>query len=216
MVKADLELLSRREFASLCAVLAAALTSCSDITTRTRTAAAFITDPPLGEYRDIIRALVETVLPIGAAGFPLDAATVEDRLLRMFPVDNETRFLGLQRTLVYFNELDLAPHAAAPVIAAERLALDVPERMNEREFRGLASARIASEIALTRSFAGTTGTFAALPARRRVDWLNTWRESAFTVKRQFAQAMRALIHASAYSDEAMWPAIGYAGPLVRR
>jgi hypothetical protein len=216
MGNADVDALSRREFASVCAILAAALTACSDITTRTRTAAALIVDPAEGDYRGILRSLIETVLPIGSPYFPLDAATVHDRLLLMFPLEDETRFLGLQRTLVYFNDLDLAPHAAAPLIAAERLALDVPERMSERDFRILASTKIASDIALTRSFTGTAGTFIALPPPRRAAWLNAWRESAFTVKRQFAQAIRTLIHVSAYSDEVMWPAIRYAGPLVRR
>lgn len=210
----DAGALSRREFGSLCAILAASLTACSAVTTRTRTAAAFLTDPPLGDYDAVLRALIETVLPAGDPDFPMTVAAVERRLLAMFPLEHETRFLGLQRTLVYFNALDLAPHIAAPLISAEREALDVPERMSEREFRQVVASNIAFDDARTRGLANA-GTFAALPPEGRAEWFEAWRGSAFIVKRQFAQSIRALINISAYSADDTWRAIGYAGPLVK-
>src|SRR5204862_8106375 len=117
---------SRRDFLATCSVLAASLAACSGAGQRTRTAASFLADPALADYRAALRALIETVLPVSSPQFPLDAATVEARLLRMFPLEDERRFLGFQRTLVYFDQLDLAPHVAAPLLAAERTALDVP------------------------------------------------------------------------------------------
>src|SRR5688572_14900655 len=126
---------TRRDFLATCSVLAASLTAC---TSGLRTAASFIADPAFDDYRASLRALIETVLP---PRFPITTDEVERRLLRMFPLEEERRFLGFQKTLVYFDALDLAPHVAAPLLAAERVALDVPERLSEQEFDALCDAK---------------------------------------------------------------------------
>jgi len=205
---------SRRDFLAVCSVLAASLSACSDATTRTRVAAAFLVDPALDDYRPALRALIETILPVPSPEFPLDVETIERRLLHMFPLEEERRFLGFQRTLVYFNRLDLQPHVAAPLLAAERIALDVPARVTESEFRRIVKEKIRLES--ERRYGSATITFAGLPARERIEWVNLWLRSEFTVKREFARSARALILTSAYSAEATWPVIGYDGPLLKR
>ena len=205
---------SRRDFFTVCSVLAASLSACSDATTRTRVAAAFLVDPALDDYRPALRALIETILPVPSPEFPLDVEAIERRLLHMFPLEEQRRFLGFQRTLVYFNRLDLQPHVAAPLLAAERLALDVPARVTESEFRGIVKEKMRLES--ERHYDSATNSFAALPAQERTEWMNLWLRSEFTVKREFARSARALILTSAYSAEATWPAIGYDGPLLHR
>lgn len=207
---------SRRDFFSLCSVLAASLTACSNASNQLRVASSFVADPALEDYRPALRALVETVLP---TDFPLDHATVESRLLRMFPLENERRFLGFQRTLIFFDQLDLAPHVAAPLLAAERVALDVPHRMSEREFRRVAAQKTAAESESCEAFFrrfGAASRFAPLAREARTAWLELWSASELTVKRDFASTVRSLIYISAYSADALWPAIGYDGPLIDR
>lgn len=207
---------SRRDFLSACSVLAASLAACSGAATRTRVAAAFLVDPALDDYRPALRALIETILPL--PDFPMDAATVERRLLRMFPLEEERRFLGFQRTLVYFDRLDLQPHVAAPLLAVERIALDVPHRVSESEFRLMVAEKTRLESERCDAFTGrhNATTFAALPPAARSEWIDLWLQSEFTVKREFARGARTLILTSAYSADATWPAIGYDGPLVKR
>jgi|GEM_PF-1701568 len=208
---------SRRDFLSLCGILAAAA-ACSSAK-QMRTAASFIADPALDTYRLPLGALIETVLPIGAPGFPLDRATVETRLLKMFPLEDERRFLGFQKTLLYFDQLDLAPHVAAPLLDAERIALDVPHRMPEDEFRAMCQTKIASESRACETFArdhGDAKHFATLNRDGRAAWLHLWGSSEFTIKRDFAHSVRLLIYISAYSADQLWAAIGYEGPLLAR
>jgi hypothetical protein len=207
--------LNRRDFLATCGVLAASLAACSGAGTGLRAAASFLVDPPYEDYRPSLLALIETVLP---KPFPLSTEEVERRLLRMFPLEEEKRFLGFQKTLVYFDRLDLIPHVASPLIAVERTALDVPERMSEEEFDALCDVKREREMraceADGRLRAGPT--FARLAPDARAAWLDLWGASEFTVKREFARSVRTLICISAYSAEQVWPAIGYDGTLIKR
>ena len=202
---------SRRDFLAICSVLAA-----SACTTGLRTAEAFLTDPAYDEYRDTLRALIETVLP---RRFPLDTNEVERRLLQMFPLEEERRFLGFQKTLVYFDALDLAPHVASPLIAAERVALDVPERLSDREFDVLCDSKTRSDAQSADAFFaqhGRSKSFASLAPDARAAWLRMWNASEYSVKRDFARSVRILVCVAAYSSDRVWPAIGYDGPLLDR
>lgn len=207
---------SRREFLSTCGILAASLAACSGSGTALRTAATFLADPPYSDYRDTLRALIETVLP---SPFPIGTDEVERRLLRMFPLEEERRFLGFQKTLVYFDALELAPHIAAPLIAAERVALDVPERLTEREFDAdIALKKERESKAVDAFFAryGRLAHFAPLARDARQAWLHLWSESELTVKRDFARSVRNVVYIAAYSSERVWPSIGYDGTLIGR
>jgi hypothetical protein len=181
-----------------------------------RAAASFLADPALADYRPALHALIETVLP---AQFPIDTHEVERRLLRMFPLDDERRFVGFQKTLVYFDALDLAPHVAAPLLAEERIALDVPERMSEQDFDALCDAKTKREAEAADAFFarfGRAAHFAALAPEGRVAWLGLWSASGVAVKREFSRGVRNLIYISAYSADRVWPAIGYDGTLIGR
>jgi hypothetical protein len=181
-----------------------------------RAAASFLADPALADYRPALRALIETVLP---AHFPIDTDGVEHRLLRMFPLDDERRFVGFQKTLVYFDALELAPHVAAPLLAEERIALDVPERMSEQDFDALCDAKTKRETEAADAFFarfGRAAHFAALAPDARVAWLGLWSASGLAVKREFSRGVRNLIYISAYSADRVWPAIGYDGTLIGR
>src|SRR4051812_2215677 len=89
--------LTRRDFLSACSVLAASLAACTGAGRGMRAAASFLADPAPGDYRPALRALIETVLP---PHFPIDPGEAERRLLRMFPLEDEPRLLGFQKTLV--------------------------------------------------------------------------------------------------------------------
>ncbi|MFL6248448.1 MAG: hypothetical protein ACJ74H_20665 [Thermoanaerobaculia bacterium] len=200
---------TRRDFLATCSVLAA-----SACTTGLRTAASFLADPAYEDYRAPLRALIETVLP---PRFPIATDEVERRLLEMFPFEEERRFLGFQKTLVYFDALDLAPHVAAPLLAAERVALDVPERLPEHEFDALCEAKTRIDAQSADAFFtqhGRASHFAPLPPDARAAWLRLWNASEFTVKRDFARSVRNLVCVAAYSSDRVWPAIGYDGPLL--
>jgi hypothetical protein len=205
---------NRRDFLGTCGVLAAAFAGCSGAGAGLRTAASFLIDPAYDVYRGSLRALIETVLP---PNFPIDTDEVERRLLRMFPLEEERRFLGFQKTLVYFDALDLAPHVAAPLLSVERIALDVPERMSERDFDALCDAKRGREAHATDLFFtryGHATRYAPLAPDARAAWLRLWNESEFSVKREFARSVRNLVCVAAYSSDRVWPAIGYDGPLV--
>lgn len=207
----------RRQFLSACSVLASSLVACSGVTTRTRVASSFIANPSLDDYRPALRALIATILPFGSPGFAVDPDFVEQRFLRMFPLEDERKFLPLQQTLVYFDQLDLAPHIAAPLIVAERIALDVPERMPSSEFRRLCAEKTeretrACDLLLSRFHPSSR--FTSLGSNERAAWFQLWATSEFSAKREFAGRLRSCVVITAYSADRLWPALGYEGPLV--
>jgi hypothetical protein len=208
--------LTRRGFLSTCGVLAASLAACTGSGRGLRSTVVFLSDPAYSDYQAALRALIETVLP---ADFPIDTNEVERRLLSMFPLEDDRRFLGFQKTLVYFDSLELAPHVAAPLVAAERVALDVPERLSEHEFDALVRVKSERESQATDAFFaryGRAAHFAPLIREPRGAWLQLWGASEFTVKRDFARSVRNLVCIAAYSSERVWPAIGYDGTLLHR
>jgi hypothetical protein len=210
--------ISRRDFFAACSILAASLTACSTLTDRTRVASAFIVDPPPGDYMPALRALIRILLPFERPEFPPTPAQVETRLLRLFPLEKERRFLGLQRTLVFFNQLDFVPHTAQVLIEEERKAADVPARLGRRQFRQLIRQKVGRETSLFSRFVEELEPkaryFTALPPERQREYFEMWRESELLIKREFAGGLRYLVMVTAYSDERVWPALGYDGPLV--
>lgn len=211
--------ISRRDFFAACSILAASLAACSTLTDRTRVAAAFIVDPPADEYMPALRDLIRILLPFDRAEFPLSPAQVETRLLRLFPLEKERRFLGLQRTLVFFNQLDLIPHTAQVLIEEERKAADVPARLGRREFRQVIRQKVVREMATFSRFVEglepEARYFTALPRERQREYFEMWQESELLIKREFAGGLRYLVMVTAYSDDRVWPALGYDGPLIR-
>src|SRR5690348_2948197 len=100
--------ISRRSLVQSAPFLLAAIVRCTNaLDARTRLAEAFIVDPSWAAYQPTLRGLITAILPFEAAGFPsITAGDVEQRLIALFPIEQELRFLGLQRTMVLFDQLD--------------------------------------------------------------------------------------------------------------
>jgi hypothetical protein len=214
--------ITRRDFFTACSLLAAGLAACTTLTDHTRTASTFIIDPPPEEYMPALRSLIRIILPFEHRDFPLTPTQVEARLLRLFPLEEERRFLGLQRTLVFFNQVDLVvvPERAKVLVEEERRAADAPARISRAELRRLIRDRIAREATVFSDFADSLEPkvryFTALPPERKREYFELWADSELLIKREFAGGVRYLVMATAYSDESVWPALGYDGPLVDR
>lgn len=185
---------------------------------RARVAEAFIVDPSWNAYRPVLRGVITAVLPFDAAGFPpITLDDVEQRLLKLFPIENETRYAGLQRTIAFFDEISLFPLMPGPLLQEEITVRDVAARGGD-------SARIGAEIAASdaaafTAFAATVkpnARFRDLSTTAQRDYLGLWRDSASIVKREFFGSLRNLVMITTWSMDATWPSIGYAGPLVPR
>ena len=191
------------------AASAAALAGCTGALLRQTTIAErFIVDPDWAAYRPVLRDLVRIILPLDDPSFPkLSLDDIETNLMAMFPLEKEQRFLGLQRALTLFEQVDLFPIASAPLLLEE-------EKARDGEQVDLApDVRAYDAFADAHSIRGETR-FTALPPEAQRAYFDLWRHSASIVKRSFPTTMKALVMMAVYSDEAMWRVIGYAGPLL--
>jgi hypothetical protein len=210
---------TRRAFIETVPFAVAALVRCANtVYGPARFAEAFVIDPAWTAYRPILHAVITTLLPLEDPEFPkITAEAIEQRLIRLFPLEREQQFLGLQRTIVLFDQLDLFTMFSGPLRSEEMKARDVVRR-------GGQSASIARQIReqdaeAFRSFSSTAGgatRFTALAPEHRAHYLMLWRDSASIVKRQFFSALKAIVMVTTYSMDKAWPAIGYAGPLIAR
>jgi hypothetical protein len=213
--------ISRRAVLQSAPVLLATLVRCSNaVAGRARVAEAFIVDPSWNAYRPVLRGVIGAVLPFDAQGFPpITLDDVEQRLLKLFPIENETRYAGLQRTIAFFDEIDLFPMMSGPLLQEESNVRDLAARGGD-------SARIGAEIAATDAAAfvafvratnlKSNSRFRDLSIDARRTYLGLWRDSASVVKREFFGSLRNLVMITTWSMDATWPSIGWAGPLVPR
>jgi hypothetical protein len=196
--------LTRRKFLACCSALAAAGAGCASLAPDMRSAYALIVDPPLADYERIIRALIGTVLPLEVPAFPVTGQQVEARLLRLFRLERDPRFLLLQRSFVLFDQTDLFPHFA-PLTKEEKDEGRRTQDEGEAHDRDL-YARFAGH--------GAPARFTALPLDRQREYFDLWRQSRFLLRREFHATARSLAMVSAYSMPEVWAVIGYAGPLL--
>jgi hypothetical protein len=208
--------LSRRTFLSTCSTLALCFAGCARLSPHMRAAYALVADPPFAVYQAVLSGIIRAVLPFERSDFPLTPAQVQGRLLRLFELEQDTRFLALQKTLVFFEQIDLFADLAP--VDAELTARDA-------RGRGLDAASLVSGLRrqdrqLADAFAQSLGdsalSFSALQLMRQREYVELWRRSGFRIKQQFYTSARSLVMISAYSMEEVWPAIGYDGPLVPR
>jgi len=208
--------LSRRTFLSSCSTLALCFAGCARLSPRTRSADAVASDPPFAAYQPALAGIIRAVLPFERREFPVTPAQVEARLLLLFELEEDARFLAFQRTLVLFEQIDLFAELAP--VDAELTARDARER-------GLAAAALVPALrdqdrrladAFRRSRGEGPPSFSALRLDQQREYFDLWRRSGFLVKRQFYASARALVMISAYSMEEVWAAIGYDGPLLPR
>lgn len=174
-----------------------------------------MTDPPLDQYALILGGLIQSILPCEHPQFPVTADTVQSRLLTLFRLENDPRFLDLQRALVLFDQTDLFTNRLAPV-EREAVALDAAAR--SLNLAATLDASHAHDVGLYATFIGTEDArrFTRLSIDRKREYLDMWRASGYLTKRQFYASARSLVMIAAYSMDPLWTAIGYAGPAIGR
>ena len=206
--------LSRRGFLVSATTLALCLAGCRSWTANTRAAYALVTDPPPDAYHPVLTGVIRATLPFEHPQFPaLSPIDVEERLLRLFPVDRESRFLTLQRGLALFDQIELFPHAFAPIVAAEDPAPDQRADRGDWVARGV-EADERRYAAFLSEWRPERPAFAQLPVAVQRAYLTMWMRSSFVVRRQFARSAKSMVTITAYSMDALWNSIGYRGPLV--
>ena len=209
--------LSRRAFLGCCSAFALAATGCAGVSTRARTAYVLASDPPLAQYEPVLDALVGAFLPCERPDFPVTARQVRSRLLMLFSLERDPRYLDLQKAIVLFDQTDLFAEPLVPR-DAELIARAASADAGDGEGDTILREAHARDAAAYAKFAvlGDRARFVALPLDRQRAYLHLWRASGYSLRRQFHGSARALVMISAYSTEAMWPAIGYGGPLITR
>ena len=204
---------SRRAFLGCCSALLAAASGCATLAPRTRSAYALITDPALADYQPILDALIESVLPGPATGFPVAPREVRARLLHLFPLDTDPQFLGFQKAVMIFDQTDLFAQPLGPR-QPEAIAVDASARHLDAASVGDHAHR--QDVALYARFlrSGPARRFTSIPLDRRREYLDLWRASGYVLRRQFYASARSLVMITTYSMDAAWRALDYGGPLV--
>jgi hypothetical protein len=207
--------LSRRAFLGCCSALALAGAGCAGLAPRTRTAYRLASDPPLAEYQPILDALVQAFLPCERADFPVTSPQVRSRLLTLFSLERDPRFADFQKAIVLFDQTDLFAEPLVPA-AAELIARSAAaDRAGERTILREAQAKDAAAYAVFAAAAGAAR-FVELSRDRQRAYLGLWQGSGYVLRRQFHASARSLVMIAAYSMPAMWRAIDYGGPLVKK
>ena len=210
---------SRREFLSCCSLLALCAAGCR-LLPRARLARFYLNDPHPEDYQPVLRALVEAILPFDHPRFPsISAQRIEARFLKLFDLEEEERFLIIQQTFLFFNEIDLFPQTFPSIVAEERRLLDAgPDRVRPPDF--LLSEKELHDGELYRKFRSTTPSsarhFTHLSLQLKRQYLGLWGSSGFAVKRRFYSSAKDLVVVTAYTMDEVWRAIGYEGPLLGR
>src|SRR4051794_251066 len=206
---------SRRLFAGTLPLLVVGLANCSGaFVGRTRFAEAFIVDPDWNAYRPILRGLIRVILPLDQADFPkVPIERIEQRLISMFPLEKEQKFLGLQRTLVLFDQIDLFPIVSGPLLFEEQKARDDGRDVSAELQDG--DRRAYQDFIRAHGIDGRPR-FEELPVDAQRAYYALWRDSPSLVKRAFHSTMKTLVITTFYSADDVWPSIGYAGPLIHR
>jgi hypothetical protein len=171
----------------------------------------------LEAYRPVLDALVAAVVPSEHADFPVTPSEVATRLLALYQLESDSRFLSVQKMLLYFEQTDLFPNAL-PLIEQERIAIDALEHGLNLE--ALLKRKEALDVSRYADFTARNPAaelrFSALTLQRQREYLNLWDRSEFLVRRQFYFSVRALVMIAAYSMDEVWAAIGYDGPVLPR
>ena len=162
-------------------------------------------------WREVLRALVETVLAFDHPAFPaIEVAEVERRVLEYFPADAATR-----GALMAFDEIGRFSTVDPITRQAEAEALAADGPCAPGEIGGAVEEKARVEAARFEAFVrefGAAHRFAAatLPARRA--YLRLWAKSGFAIRRRLYATFKGMVLIPAYSLPALWRAVGYAGP----
>lgn len=207
------DLPSRRELIHCLAILALGC-GCRSLLPATRHARYFLQDPHPEDYRPILSALLETVLPLDDPKFPrIVLGDIERRFLRMFRLEAERRFLVLQQALLFFDDVELFPRAVPAILREEqRVSGERGSALESLLSKGLRHDRGLFDR--FREGIEPKSRFVSLALERRRLYFRLWTGSAFSVKRHFARSSRDLGMIAAYSHPEVWSAIGYEGPFI--
>ncbi|HEY7980324.1 MAG TPA: hypothetical protein VID19_02485 [Candidatus Eremiobacteraceae bacterium] len=154
--------------------------------------------------QQVALGVVQAILPFEDHRFPaMSPEDVRKRMYSIFSLDDDAAF---ESSLALFDTIVLWANPPLPVIALEVLRYGQPDvardqRLFEKTFtdRKVAQAR-----------------FVDLGVDDKRLYLAMWSQSSFGVRRRVYQSFKALVHATAYSMDALWNAIGYDGPLVSK
>jgi hypothetical protein len=204
---------SRRAFLGCCSALALAGAGCAGLSTRSRVGYALAADPPAAQYAPILDGLIHALFPCERGDFPLTAGQVRSRLLTLFALEDDPRFLDVQKALVLFDQTELFAQPLAPR-SLEAHALDAAARDLDTDAVLARSHSIDAAAYATVAGGVDAGRFSTLPLARQRAYLDMWRPSGYLIRRQFYASARSLMMISAYSMDAMWRAIDYQGPLM--
>ena len=204
----------RRSFLASCLALVGALSGCRSALSRTRYARLALDDPHPDDYQPVLDALIRTILPFDHPRFPrVTVEAVRARLLALFPLEEDRKYLAFQNGLMIFGELDLFPLLQAPLVSEER-------RLAGTSDGALATKARQDELLyaefLRTSLPAGARPFTTLDASQRARYLRLWSRSGFDGKRLFYSASKTLAMVTAYSLGEFWSAIGYAGPLLTK
>lgn len=171
-------------------------------------AAAFLRDVSLAAEGDTagleLTSLVETLLPFGTSTFPpIPSAAVVQRINGLFKLTESPVF---QASLRGFSSLALFSTGQNQLFAAERLIS--PEGDAHELIRHDAAAFTASGLP-------SNVNVRDLEAEDRSTYVRLWSHSAFSARRRFYGSVRAVTFVAFYSMPEAWPAIDYAGPVLK-
>jgi hypothetical protein len=169
-----------------------------------RYAASAATSDTLGDGQTIALKVVQTILPFEHPRFPkIEPETIRKNSYEIFGLADDVRFAG---ALALFDNLK-AWRYPPPAVIVQETALFGPPNVAHDVQRFDNSATTALK---------TAGRFVDLDPSDRRAYFGLWAVSALGTRRRFYQSLRAIVHATAYSNDAFWHAIGYEGPLVSR
>ncbi len=153
------------------------------------------------------RALVDTILPFDAPGFPaVTSAQLSIRMNTLFGLRASETY---RATLLAFDDLAMYPEPPAFLLreADADAASSREEVQRDREAFARWKAANAND---------GTGSFRSLVPAARTSYFTLWLRGAVLERRRFHQSLKALTMAAAYSHPAFWESIGYAGPFDPR
>lgn len=148
--------------------------------------------------------LVETILPVGSPNFPaVTAATIADRIESLYHLGDSRTFVASLAT--FMRPTSFKNPNALLYVAEQATSADVNAgQMTMRDARAYRMAALPN-----------ASDFANLTPEQRATYLRLWSRSAFNTRRRFYQSVRFVTFAAFYSMPQVWPAIGYAGPLLQ-
>ncbi|HTV92634.1 MAG TPA: hypothetical protein VMG98_07950 [Verrucomicrobiae bacterium] len=171
-------------------------------------AAAFLRNVSLAAETDAagleLTVLVETLLPFGSPAFPaIPSTAVVQRIEGLFKLGESPVF---QASLRGFSSLAFFSTGDDQLFAAERAVSpdSDPRDLVRRDAAAFAATGLSP-----------AANFQYLKPERKSQYVRLWSQSAFSVRRRFYGSVRAVTFVAFYSLREAWPAIGYAGPILK-